>query len=115
MAAERICEGMHRGSKSLLEQCHALYAYLRDSPTIEDAREFLMTSYQDLSSEGMALLSTFPQLQIRITKKRQVGRSDPVVDVGHRIDFEQGIRNACPLRSYRGLSSFYHLSTIVRS
>jgi hypothetical protein len=114
MAAERICEGMHRGSKSLLEQCHALYAYLRDSPTIEDAREFLMTSYQDLSSEGMALLSTFPQLQTRITKKRQ-GRSDPVVGVGYWIDFEQGTGNACPLRSYRGLSSFYHLSTIVRS
>jgi hypothetical protein len=45
-------------AKSVLEQCRALHAYLRDAPTIEDARVFLMTSYQDLSSEGVALLST---------------------------------------------------------
>jgi hypothetical protein len=29
-----------------------------------------------------------------------------VVDVDHQIDFEQGTKNVCPLRSYRGLSSF---------
>jgi hypothetical protein len=44
--------------KIVPKQRRALHAYLHDAPTIEDAREFLMTAYQDLSSEGVALLST---------------------------------------------------------
>jgi hypothetical protein len=44
MAAERTCEGMRRGSKSVPKQYRTLHSYLRGAQTIEDAYEFLTTS-----------------------------------------------------------------------
>lgn len=61
-------------AKSVPEQPRALHAHLRDAPTIEDSREFLMTSYQDLSSEGVALLSTSLNLRFEQPKRDKAGQ-----------------------------------------